>query len=192
MTAMTMSAQNGTPPAIQKVLWNEEILAALRSIDQNELIALFTPIVPQYRGPALQPGEECPEDMDPFECFGRALSRYHWRIQHVPYVPREGFTREHSYWVSKSAGVIVVNCEPYGNDYDACWESYLEQQDFVATTADAVEHLAETIGWRPVAFVKCGTDWTSEVDDRNVFIKCPDYSAHSLQQAAWVLFNDDS
>lgn len=187
MTAMTMPIQNGHAHGIEKIYWNEDVLEALRNIPQHETIALFTPVVPHYRGPAAQ-GQECPEDMDPFECFGRALSNYHRPITHVPYQPSKCFENHHYYWMKRVSGVIVVTCEPWGNDREACNEAFLEQQDFSATIADVAEHFAESQPDIPVVIVKCGIEWNQEVDDRVCSIEIPDYSAGSLQVAAHFLY----
>ncbi|KAF2454484.1 hypothetical protein BDY21DRAFT_366248 [Lineolata rhizophorae] len=46
--------------------------------------------------------------MDPFEPLGRALSRHHRRVRHVPFVPRVGLTATHGPFVALAGAVIVV------------------------------------------------------------------------------------
>jgi hypothetical protein len=49
--------------------------------------------------------------MDPFEPFGRALTAYHRRIQHVPYVAKRGMIDVHRELMAEAGAAIVVICD---------------------------------------------------------------------------------
>ncbi|KAF2755168.1 hypothetical protein EJ05DRAFT_488701 [Pseudovirgaria hyperparasitica] len=92
---------------------------------KEENIVLFTPAV----APLYQPGR------DPFEPLGRALSKHHSRIRHVPYVHE--MTHEHLTRLREAHAVVVVVCDAGGSAksviYDnggavKCKGSNLEEQ----------------------------------------------------------------
>ncbi|KAK3696291.1 hypothetical protein LTR37_018027, partial [Vermiconidia calcicola] len=125
-------------------------LDALRSLPRAASILLFTPvIVPAGR-------EEPVEDhrnMDPFEPFGRALSRHHKRIRHVPYVTKVGFTDVHEGFISQADAVITVVCEPDRGKN----ESMSDQMDFAEQALDALEG-KEANASHALVLVQCGED----------------------------------
>ncbi|GME60926.1 uncharacterized protein LTHEOB_7153 [Neofusicoccum parvum] len=97
-------------------------LATVRSLPRNANLVLFTPVVPPpepdqpspaERGAVQEPpgkGGRADADapMDPFEPLGRALSRHHARVRHVPYVPGVGMTRTHQTFLEHAAAVVLV------------------------------------------------------------------------------------
>lgn len=83
-------------------------LATFANMPQAASILLFTPVLT----PARVEGASNWKDTDPFESFGRALSTYHKRIRHVPFLPKIGYTDTHSAFVSQSDAIIIVLCEP--------------------------------------------------------------------------------
>jgi hypothetical protein len=85
------------------------VLSAIRSLPPDENLVLFTPVLPPAR--PLEPGEL---PTDPFEAFGRALSKSHRRIQHVPFVPSVGLTETHAAFLSEASAVIAVACDAAG------------------------------------------------------------------------------
>ncbi|KAI5210434.1 hypothetical protein E4T39_00289 [Aureobasidium subglaciale] len=66
-----------------------------------QLVILFTPAIPSTNGYE-----------DPFECLGRALSKRHARVRHVPFVAKVGLTDLHAAWIRNAGAIIVVNCDP--------------------------------------------------------------------------------
>ncbi|EKG11190.1 hypothetical protein MPH_11661 [Macrophomina phaseolina MS6] len=103
------------------------VLTAIRSLPRSSNLVLFTPVVPPApeedssfpsptAGGAVQedrPGRtssraDADAPMDPFEPFGRALSRHHSRVRHVPYVPAVGMTTTHHTFLKHAAAAVVV------------------------------------------------------------------------------------
>lgn len=96
-------------------------LANIRSLRSEDVLVLFTPVVPP------PPGGDATVRMDPFEPLGHALSRHHKRIRHVPYVPSVGMTETHLAFLQHgqyAGAVVVVVCDHpsatsvKGNGYD--------------------------------------------------------------------------
>ncbi|OCK91239.1 uncharacterized protein K441DRAFT_707275 [Cenococcum geophilum 1.58] len=95
-------------------------LANIRSLRSQDVLVLFTPVVPPPPGDATV-------RMDPFEPLGHALSKHHKRIRHVPYVPSVGMTETHLAFLQRgqyAGAVVVVVCDHpnatsvKGNGYD--------------------------------------------------------------------------
>ena len=125
-------------------------LAALRSLPPAANILLFTPvIVPSGRVLGVAKGDT----IDPFEVFGRALSQYHRRIRHVPYVAKAGFTEIHEAFISQADAVITVVCEP---EHDKL-QSMSNQMDFAEQALDALEG-KEASASHALVLVQCGED----------------------------------
>ncbi|KAL2354307.1 hypothetical protein BJ546DRAFT_844393 [Cryomyces antarcticus] len=93
---------------------SRETLRRLRNLSDTSLLVLLSPIVPIHPdtfGSKLS--EENKEQMmDPFECLGKALSEYHHRVRHAPYLPRIGITPAHVAFLRRACAVIIVVCEP--------------------------------------------------------------------------------
>jgi hypothetical protein len=125
------------------------------------------------------------ETMDPFEAFGRALSTYHRRIRHVPYVAKVGFTATHEAFVSESDAVITVVCEP---DIDKD-RSVSDQMNFAEATLDSLER-KEACAANALVLVQCGANqYRLPVDATfmNV-IECQTYDAQTAKSIARTLF----
>lgn len=82
-------------------------LRTLNTLDEDGLIVLFTPALPLASGRTRENAAE-----DPFECLGRAISRRHSRVRHVPFVARVGLTDLHLAWMRRASAIIVTNCDP--------------------------------------------------------------------------------
>ncbi|KEQ99216.1 hypothetical protein AUEXF2481DRAFT_36535 [Aureobasidium subglaciale EXF-2481] len=76
-------------------------LKTLSGLPTDQLVILLTPAIPSTDG-----------NEDPFECLGRALSKRHARVRHVPFVAKVGLTDLHAAWIRKAGAIIVVNCDP--------------------------------------------------------------------------------
>ena len=125
-------------------------LIALRSLPRAASILLFTPaIIPAGQTEGLSEYRYT----DPFEPFGRALSRHHKRIRHVPYVAKVGFTEIHDAFISQADAVITVVCEPERSKH----ESMSNQMDFAEHALDAVES-KEANASHALVLVQCGED----------------------------------
>jgi hypothetical protein len=91
--------EQAMPAKIKFSRASESNVAALRNLSPAMNILLFTPvIIPASQGLDFMQDSET---ADPFEVFGRALSTYHRRIRHVPYVASVGFTATHEAYPSK-------------------------------------------------------------------------------------------
>ncbi|KAF2672514.1 hypothetical protein BT63DRAFT_411779 [Microthyrium microscopicum] len=80
----------------------------LEDVEEDEYILLLTPYLhapPPHMASSSEP-------MDPFEPFGRELSKYHANLRHVPYIARNGMQEIHEQQMDHAGGVIVVICEP--------------------------------------------------------------------------------
>lgn len=79
-----------------------QTLDAFASLEPDQNIVLLSPAVPN---PTIH-------DMDPFESFGKTLSRHHQRIMHVPYVPQDGLVNFHKQMFSNAGAAIIIVAEP--------------------------------------------------------------------------------
>lgn len=78
---------------------------AIRSLPSTSLVLLLTPVItPKNAGKARTKSQA----IDPFESFGRELSKHHRRLRHVPYVPAVGITDTHVAFIEQAAAIIVV------------------------------------------------------------------------------------
>ena len=108
-------------------------LAIIRNLPSTSLILLLTPVTKPAAKPGKSDAKGGNEIMDPFEAFGREISKSHKRVRHVPYVPKIGWTETHEAWLTQAAAVIVVTCQPSPAE-----EQNVEQQsEFVSALADA-------------------------------------------------------
>ncbi|KAI7235293.1 hypothetical protein KC330_g4328 [Hortaea werneckii] len=84
-------------------------IAQLRDLPASAILMLFTPVMISYV-PA--PNTPPPSKLatDPFESLGKAFSKHHRRIRHVPYVPAVGFTDTHEAFLAQADAVILVSC----------------------------------------------------------------------------------
>lgn len=101
-----------------------QTLNAIRSLPRSANLVLFTPVVPPEPGPEPELVSSSPNEvkyskkaagrasadapMDPFEPFGRALSRHHARVRHVPYVPSVGMTGTHKTFLQHASAIVLV------------------------------------------------------------------------------------
>lgn len=86
---------------------SDTIVHAFQTLAEEKVVVLLTPIVSH-------PPDSGDQDYqaDPFEVLGRALSRYHSRIRHVPYAPEEPLHESIVTFLRKADAVICVCCEP--------------------------------------------------------------------------------
>lgn len=71
--------------------------SVLSTLSSSDILLLLSPAIPGP-DPAL----------DPFEPFGRALSRFHPKVRHVPYVPAHGMRDIHREFLAEAGAVVVV------------------------------------------------------------------------------------
>jgi len=89
---------------------------------------------------------------DPFEMLGRAFSKFHRRIRHVPYVPRVGFTETHDLFLREADAVIVVTYMPEepadtgaSSPCSTASVSITNQARFTEHAADALEDVERIV-----------------------------------------------
>ncbi|KAF2243439.1 hypothetical protein BU26DRAFT_437131 [Trematosphaeria pertusa] len=99
LTALLQSAS--TAGGATFVRCPAESLSRLRSLNEAEIITLFTPFVPH------PPSTDLAKNMDPFEPLGRSLPR---QVRHVPYRLDHGMTQTHTDFLPASGAIIIVIC----------------------------------------------------------------------------------
>ena len=130
----------GLPSAVKFSRASRRNIETIRDLPEDANILLFTPVIIPAGQKLETLYENEPATMDPFEHFGKALSIYHRRIRHVPYLITVGFTATHHAFVSEADAVITVVCEPDADLYP----SVAQQMRFAEMN---------------------GCSWESEVDD---------------------------
>lgn len=158
---------------------------SLSALTSSSTIVLFTPVIAAKASPSKTSSGN---NTDPFETLGRALSRHHKRIRHVPYHPKIGFTDTHDAFLSQADAVVVVIAEPASNKT----ESLGDQIEF-AENANAA--LKESLGGRPlkhpVTLIQCGNsegNWWPDSSAFETVMKCRSYDVDTAQQVARKLF----
>ena len=81
---------------------DQSCLPLSRDLRDGDLIVLLSPVV------APIPESSTTTAGDPFEPLGRALSRHHSWVRHVPYTPRGGITSTHVAFVKRAAAIVFV------------------------------------------------------------------------------------
>lgn len=76
----------------------------LLNLPPTSVLVLLSPTVLSPLNPASAAAS------DPFEPLGRALSRSHSRIRHVPYTVSGGLTSTHMAFLSRASAVVLVLC----------------------------------------------------------------------------------
>ncbi len=160
----------------------EANLSEFRSLAPQANILLFTPVtVPPLHPQTNKVGWH----IDPFEVLGKAFSKHHKRVRHVPYVTRFGFTDIHQAFLTQADAVVVVLCEPVRSQA----ESLRHQMMFVAATLKALE-LEQADGPRKLFVVSCGDEQLRPYlhgGYQNV-LKCGMYSDTMAKEIAKTLF----
>jgi hypothetical protein len=157
-------------------------LAALRTLPREANILLFTPaIVPAGNAETYRRDPH----MDPFEPFGKALSKHHKHIRHVPYVAKTGFADIHQAFVSQADAVITVVCEPCNGKHD----SLENQMDFAEQALDALES-KEANASHTLVLVECGDDEFRPPVDASFMnvIESASYNDEVAKQIAYAIF----
>lgn len=160
-------------------------LASLRSLPSTSLLVLLTPVL----NPAgVEKGIDKSSSTDPFESFGRELSKLHQRLRHVPYVPKVGLTETHVAFIKHASAVVVVICEPTSE----ISESLDHQQAFAneVIAARDVYHGRVKVPYVLVRFEAGDMDETDH-DYENV-LHAPLLTQQASKKATQLLFQDES
>ena len=177
--------EQARPAKIKFSRASESNVAALRNLLPAMNILLFTPVVIPA-GQRLDFMHDS-ETVDPFEMFGRALSNYHRRIRHVPYVASIGFTRTHEAFISQADAVITLVCEPELEVEK--YRSVSKQMDFAEAALDSLE-MKEANAANALVLVQCGAnEYRLPVDASfmNV-IECKAYNDDNARYIAHTIF----
>lgn len=135
-------------------------LSTLRNLPSSANLVLFTPAIPST----------C--NIDPFEPLGKALSGYHRRVRHVPYIPSRGMTGTHETFCYHAASIIVVVCSALNNS------NVKGQQNF----AQAVVGLTLASTAR-VVLIEIGHGGV-EFEGFSTVLRCGDYRNTTLERVA--------
>lgn len=163
------------------LLSSSRTLQTLRTLPPAAIIVLFTPVVP-VRSKAADI-DEAPTD--PFEVLGKALSRHHKRIRHVPFVPKVGLTATHMEFIAHSGAIVTVNCRTHGQRFAASDESLVNQRKFVTGVAMALRQHSVTI---PEFLLDIECEKGKEVTGHENVIQIQSCDENSLRRVADSLF----
>ncbi|TKA78997.1 hypothetical protein B0A49_01548 [Cryomyces minteri] len=189
-------ANNSPPPPPSH--WRDVILNAedtpdptetsLRSIVRFNEEASVLPSSPDTFGS--KPSEENEEQMlDPFEPLGQALSEYHERVRHVPYLPSIGITPAHVAFLQRACAVIVAVCEPpVTQSPKPNWNIPL-QKEFVKSIARTLESGSAV----PLTIVCCGCTDASKLEAFEPYdniVQSESCAPSALRHTAELLFGE--
>lgn len=105
-----MATINVLPPAVTLIHDTQPLIPLSNHLKEEDAILLLTPgIIPEV-SPLNR--DSLGITSDPFEPLGRALAKYHPRVRHVPYIPRNGITETHVVHIRLAALVIFVISGP--------------------------------------------------------------------------------
>lgn len=160
-----------------------DTLIRLRTLNEAEIITLYTPVVPH------SPSATLVKDMDPFEPLGRALPR---PVRHVPFRMEIGMTELHPYFLSASGVVVVVLCATE-NVLSRHPEAFERQLKFARGILRQVEKDSsmESVPVVLLAVVGNGADQHAHeqaVRDFPVVVTLDDYSPLTLESAVRAVF----
>lgn len=133
--------QATSPPVTRFVRSSASSLKFLQSLPEACIIVLFTPAIPPMAGM-----DKKGMTVDPFESFGRAISRRHARVRHVPYVPKVGLTDLHLPWIRQAHAIVVIVCESTTSSalYTPKEENLVNQKRFMLDVANMVHSMRPT------------------------------------------------
>lgn len=158
-------------------------LTTFSELSKAGSVLLFTPVlVPASPEKDLSSKET---GVDPFESFGRALSTYHKRIRHVPFLPKTGYTDTHAAFLSQSDAIIVVICEST-YEKDECMRC---QMDFAKRTLEAVKS-KEANASNTLILIQSGSQQhriEADTSFKNV-IEIPSYDDEVAKELAQAIF----
>jgi hypothetical protein len=162
----TLSDGQSSPTTSQPtfIALSQTDLSTLRTLPSSVSLVLFTPAIPST----------C--NIDPFEPLGKALSVYHRRVRHVPYLASRGMTDTHETFCHHAAFIIIVVCSAVNN-------SNLKGQRSFAQAVISLT-LASTA---TVLLVEVG-DGGGEMGGFSTVLRCGDYRNATLERVADLIF----
>jgi len=159
-------------------------IGSLRSLPPTSLVLLLTPVLaPAY----LDHSTLDSNTTDPFEAFGRELSKHHHRLRHVPYLPSIGMTDTHIAFIEQAAAVVVVICEPEDSDEQSI--SIAKQQSFADEVLDRREDLTNEDEETPFVLVRFESTESEYIgEEYNNVLRAPAFTKQASATAAQLLF----
>lgn len=158
----------------------------LRNLPLRANIVLLTPVlVPAGNVEAYnkQP------NMDPFEPFGRELSKHHAQIRHVPYPVSYGFTETHEAFINEADAVIVLICKPHSRNSLGKLES---QRSFAEEALQAIQSRGEGSRALPAVLIKCCNNLPASWQDpafANI-VESSTFNDEIARELAHMIFKD--
>lgn len=104
----------------------------LLDFPSTSMLLLLTPTVYSIVNP------DTSSTSDPFEPLGRALSRSHSRIRHVPYTVSAGLTSTHMAFLNRASAVVLVLCNSSSAFVEA-QEEFVDSVRRVVYRLDSIE-----------------------------------------------------
>jgi GNAT superfamily N-acetyltransferase len=119
------------------LLWDRQGCIPLSRIvsDDEDVILLLTPVVVPLE-------HQSPEAVDPFQSFGKLLSKSHPSVRHVPYTRKHGITGVHVAFIKRAKVVIFMATD-------------LQEADGASSQLDFAEIVGEVCDTRPLLIVAC-------------------------------------
>jgi len=167
-TTLSDSQSSSTPSQPNFIALSQTDISTLRTLPSSASIVLFTPAIPST----------C--NIDPFEPLGKALSVYHRRVRHVPYLPSRGMTETHETFCHHAAFIIIVVCSAVNNS------SLKGQRSFVRAVVGLTLASAAT-----VLLVEVG-DGGEEFEGVSTVLRCGDHRNATLNRVADLIFGSCS
>jgi hypothetical protein len=163
-------------------------IGSLRSLPPTSLVLLLTPVLaPAY----LDHSTLDSNTTDPFEAFGRELSKHHHRLRHVPYLPSIGMTDTHIAFIEQAAAVVVVICEPEDSDEQSI--SIAKQQSFADEVLDRREDLTHDDEETPFVLVRFESTESEYIgNEYNNVLRAPAFTKQASAKAAQLLFKTET
>lgn len=148
----------------------------LLGFPSSSILLLLTPTV--YMGTT--------STSDPFEPLGRAISRSHSRIRHVPYTVSAGLTSTHMAFLSRALAVVLVLCNSSSaftevqNEFFNAVRNVVQQRESVADGEGLIKIVIGAGDPRDLKGAR--SDWWS--------VCCYDFSRGALEAVAEVIVGE--
>lgn len=124
-----------------QVLHRSANAADLSDLAVSKILLLLTPVMLPEISANTKPDKE---RQDPFEAFGRKLSKKHRRIRHVPYLATVGLTSTHEAFLREAGAVIYVTVHgsaskrsPTSSQHRKDWEGLTKPYVLLRYSQDA-------------------------------------------------------
>lgn len=163
-------------------------LSSLRSLPPTSLVFLLTPVLAPAHVDRLNAESNT---TDPFEAFGRELSKHHHRLRHVPYLPKVGMTETHVAFIEQAAAVVVVVCEPEDSDEQMLEDQQSFADEVIAKQAESTD--GDDDEETPFILVQFDSTRSECIEDEyNTVLRAPALTKQAFTKAAQLLFKTET